>query len=91
MMQLHLDFGLNQKSHLIRVRSKVTLAIESFFARMSEGDEFHAQDLRDYVTALVPGIAPASPDRILRDMRQRGEVDYVVVSRKDSLYRKVGP
>jgi hypothetical protein len=65
------------------------MVIRDFFDRLANGAEFHAQDLRDHVTALVPNTAPSSPDRILRDMRQRGEVQYVVVSRRDSRYRKL--
>ncbi|MCC6409465.1 MAG: hypothetical protein IT453_20065 [Planctomycetes bacterium] len=50
------------------------------------GHEFHAQELRDYVARVHP-TAPASADRILRDLRQRGDVRYVLVSRSKSLYR----
>lgn len=86
MTQLSLDF--DQKEQLNRVRSKVALAILEFFGTLQHGDTFHAQQLRDHVASLVP-VAPASPDRILRDMRQRGELDYEIVNRRESLYRKV--
>ena len=84
--QLTLDF--DQQSNLQRVKSKTAGAILAFFDSLHVGDEFCAQQLRDYVAALVP-VAPASPDRILRDMRQRGQLNYEVVSRSQSLYRKL--
>lgn len=52
--------------------------------------EFHVDDLRQYVSAQVGGyIAPASPDRILRDLRQKKKVNYEVVSRSKSLYKSL--
>lgn len=56
------------------------------FCRSRIGREFHAQELRDYVARVHP-TAPASADRILRDLRQRELVQYVLVSRSRSLYR----
>ena len=47
---------------------------------------FHADDLRDYVSAHVQ-TAPASADRILRDLRARGEIGYTVTNRRKSLYQ----
>lgn len=51
------------------------------------GERFHADDLRAYVTNTVGACAPGSADRILRDLRTRGALDYVVLSRSKSLYR----
>jgi hypothetical protein len=52
--------------------------------------EFHVESLRRYVSDHVGGyIAPGSPDRILRALRQKGAVDYVVVNRRQSLYKAV--
>ena len=39
------------------------------------------------VRARVGETAPGSADRVLRDLRQRGSIDYEVVSRRSSLYR----
>lgn len=89
--QLMMDFE-TQDQNLKRVKSKTAVAILQFFDTLEVGSEFHAQELRDFVAKLVPvapRVAPASPDRILRDMRQRGELNYEVVSRSKSLYRKV--
>lgn len=71
-----------------RVRS-VIAAIVLAFCRSRIGREFHAQELRDYVARVHP-TAPASADRILRDLRKRGLVAYVLVSRRRSLYRVEG-
>lgn len=50
--------------------------------------EFHVDEMRQYVSANVDGyVAPASPDRILRMLRQKGAVNYTVISRSRSLYR----
>jgi len=84
-MQLNLDF--DQASHLHRVTSKTSAAIAEFFAKLEVGATFHAQELRDYVAAQVP-VAPASPDRVMRKLRQVGEINYELVDRRGSLYRK---
>jgi len=86
MTQLQLDF--EQAAQLQRVRGSTAWAISEFFTGLQAGQEFHADDLRRYVAERV-SVAPASPDRVMRDMRKRGEIDYTVVSRSDSRYRKL--
>ncbi len=50
--------------------------------------EFHADELRAHISRHTDGhSAPASADRILRDLRRKGKVQYAVVSRRQSLYR----
>jgi hypothetical protein len=90
-MQLNLDF--DQASHLHRVTSKTSAATTSaataeFFAKLEVGATFHAQELRDHVAAQVL-TAPASPDRVMRKLRQVGEINYELVDRRGSLYRKL--
>lgn len=53
--------------------------------------EFTAQELRLSVMAKVAPtkIAPGSPDRVLRDLRQRKLVNYILISRVKSLYKAV--
>jgi hypothetical protein len=85
-MQLSLNF--DQASHLTRVTSKTSAAIAEFFAKLDVGATFHAQELRDHVAAQVL-TAPASPDRVMRKMRQVGEINYELVDRRGSLYRKL--
>lgn len=54
--------------------------------RRSGGGFFTAEELRLYLTRFK-GAAPGTPDRILRDMRAKGLIDYVVTNRKKSEYR----
>lgn len=68
-----------------RVREKIAPAIKEY-GRTMRGQEFHMDDLRRYVARFVGPVAPASSDRILRDLRQRKQIDYVVVSRRKSTY-----
>ena len=50
---------------------------------------FHMQELTEYVQAREPS-APASADRILRDLRSKGLVAYEVKDRRASLYELKG-
>ena len=46
------------------------------------------EDLRRYVEEGLGGkIAPDSPGRILRQLRQHGHLDYTVIYRAESIYR----
>ena len=76
-----------QQRQLDRVESRITTAVLDFCAgRITDGRPvFAASELRAYVDARHAG-APGSPDRVLRDLRQRGRVAYNVVSRAASLY-----
>jgi ribosomal protein S25 len=47
---------------------------------------FHVDDLRQHVLGQVAQIAPDSPGRILRLLRERGRLDYIVLNRRQSLY-----
>jgi DNA-binding PadR family transcriptional regulator len=78
-----------QTENLGRVRDSIAPHIIRFI-RERAGREFHGADLQQYVASQVNGfIAPGSPDRILRDLRKRGVVDYELLSRSRSLYRAV--
>lgn len=83
-MTAQLDlFGGEHKENLERVAGAIA-QIVLHFCRMR--NEFHMEELRQYV--VDRGIvAPASPDRILRWLRQKGFLDYEVINRRDSLYR----
>ena len=72
------------KEELNRVRSAIKGSILEFLP--GAGEEFHVEALRKYV-ADRHQVAPASPDRVLRSLRQDGVIDYEVVSRRQSLYR----
>ncbi len=75
-----------QRRHLRRVSSALATPILAFCAaRLASGDAtFHMADL---VQAVGASASPDSPSRILRDLRQKGAVNYEVVSRRESLYR----
>jgi DNA polymerase III delta prime subunit len=57
------------------------------FSMLHAGRMFHVEELRQYVRSRVPEIAPDSPGRILRALRQERQLDYVIVNRRDSLYQ----
>lgn len=77
----------DQTSNLTRVSEAIAAHVTAFIASHI-GKEFHVESLRRFVFEHTEGyVAPASPDRILRDLRQKGRVNYEVVSRSKSLYR----
>lgn len=51
--------------------------------------EFTAQELRSAVLNIIPAIAPGSPDRILRALRQQKKINYVLISRVRSRYKAI--
>lgn len=81
--------------YLEKVSARIGHAVMSFYVHRVErrAFQFHADELRNWVIAEVDIAAPASADRILRDLRQKGRLDYVLVSRSQSLYefRDNGP
>jgi len=49
---------------------------------------FTADQLRFYVNNnVVGGVSPSSADRVLRQLRQSGKLDYAVINRGKSIYR----
>ncbi len=52
-------------------------------------NHFYMEALRSYIFRHGVTCAPASPDRILRDLRRRGQVNYKVVRRDKSLYQVI--
>jgi hypothetical protein len=74
--------------HLARVGARIGPTVLAFLrSRLAEGKpEFVMADLHEYVTRVY-GVAPASPDRILRDLRAKGLCAYEVVNRRASRYR----
>jgi hypothetical protein len=74
-----------QSRELGRVADRLRPAILAFAAERG-ASLWHAHDLHTYVLERV-GAAPASADRVLRLLRQEGALSYVVVNRRQSLYR----
>lgn len=69
-----------------KVRTEPTIGslVETF---VSKNTRFNAADLRKYIAFKLKGKpAPASSDRILRDLRAEGKINYRVVNRRESLY-----
>ena len=73
-----------QREQLTRVSGRIAEAIIAF---CREHIEFHAEELRASVRAACGEVAPGSCDRVLRDLRKRGRLNYMVVSRAASRYR----
>jgi hypothetical protein len=74
-----------QKQHLDSVSSRIAGAILDFM-RLHDGLNFFADDLRKHVTAKCGIIAPDSAGRVMRDLRDRGLIEYQVKNRSQSLY-----
>ena len=70
-----------------RVTTRIGPLIEAFWAWKitCQDATFRAEALR-YVCEASGLMAPASADRILRALRQAGKINYVVLSRRGSLY-----
>ncbi len=50
---------------------------------------FTATELRQFVQHHNFGTAPASADRIMRNLRKSGKINYAVVNRSKSLYEAI--
>ena len=82
-----------QTLELNRVRLKVADIVFAF-CRQREADKaldgvFRLNELVEYVRRRVQGsgLVVDSVSRILRDLRQRGRIEYVILDRSDSLYK----
>jgi hypothetical protein len=73
-----------QQTQLKRVRSRIGECVLGF-CRLYEGRSFTASQLHQWVDDRMTA-APGSADRILRNLRQRGEVQYTILSRAGSVY-----
>lgn len=78
----------NQPAQLARVRHGIASAVQDFHNSIKHGQTCHLSELSEYVKAQT-GCNPNSPDRILRDLRQHGVLNYEVVSRTRSEYRSL--
>lgn len=77
-----------QPRQLARVTGRIGETVLAF-CRAHVGHQFHASELSTYVMAHCGG-APASADRVLRQLRREGYVQVELVDRAGSLYRVVG-
>lgn len=88
-IQMSIDWEQHQPN-LDRVESRIGGSILRFFSGLEPGTKFHVEQLRTWILEDVGILAPASADRVLRDLRQKGKLDYHVVNRRQSLYQ-IGP
>jgi len=75
-----------QAEELERVSERIGSAVLTFLLRVGTGGQFHAEALRDWVVSEVHA-APSSADRVLRELRLKGAIDYKVLNRRQSLYQ----
>jgi hypothetical protein len=75
-----------QQRNLDRVKVSIADVIIEFFEMRRIGDRFFAADLHRFVGSRAQ-IAPASADRVMRDLRHANVINYCVVSRSRSEYR----
>jgi hypothetical protein len=59
--------------------------LKFYWDRLIRAPYFHMTELHAFVEEEL-SIAPASPDRVLRALRQQGELDYDVIDRRGSFY-----
>jgi hypothetical protein len=81
-------FDPEQATHLARVADRIGGHILAFCRERARAraPEFHMDELVAFVQTRLGG-APDSPSRILRALRQAEAIDYLVLNRRDSLYR----
>lgn len=80
------ESAYEQQQHLARVTSAIGKAVLAF-CRLHQ--TFHAAELQAHVSGEC-STAPASADRVLRELRKRGLVSYRVLNRAESLYQITG-
>ena len=68
-----------------RVADTIWPLIMEFYRAKEKKPVFFCDELRRFIARQVT-VAPASPDRILRMMRQAGALDYKVTDRSNSEY-----
>jgi hypothetical protein len=74
-------------TELSRVSERISASIVHFASVTTQA--FFMDDLRKHVTSAVGEVAPDSPGRVLRDLRQKKQLNYRVISRSESLYEFV--
>ncbi len=87
MTQSEFDFN-EQSENLSRVTGRLASSIVEFFGPRL-GQRFHVEELLAYVRSQVGEVAPDSPGRVMRLLRREKRINYVVVSRSESLYEVV--
>lgn len=83
--------NLTENQDIKRVGLNLNQVIVEFWKQKlnSVSARFTATELRQYVQKHNFGTAPASADRILRNLRAAKKVNYAVVNRSKSLYEMI--
>lgn len=78
-----------QRENIERVSTQIAGYVTKFIdAHLDK--EFRVEELHKYVASELDGyVAPGSPDRIMRLLKQQGRVDYIVLNRRRSLYKAI--
>lgn len=84
---------LEQGAQLERVTSELAQRVLAFceVRRKINEPRFRADELREHINLSGVAVAPGSPDRVLRELRKRGLVDYEVIDRRRSIYELKNP
>ena len=76
---------MNQQTiNLARVTAAIGKDVLEFCDSRGVKGTFHADELHTFVGKHV---APASADRVLRHLRQKGYLDYIILDRRASFYQ----
>lgn len=79
----------DQQENLTRVSEVIGQLVMNFYrSTLETGAPWHMGDLTKYVAGRTT-TAPDSAGRILRSLRQSGKLNYVVLSRSESLYESL--
>lgn len=85
-MKAKADDYRRQKEEIERVSEKVSQHVIDFFEQHGPGYEFNLHEITLYVMQRVK-CSPTSPYRIMASLKSKNQVNYTVLSRKESLYR----
>ena len=80
------DPQTEQEQQLERVSGNIAPHILEF-RRIMTDSIWNATALHTFVRERRAGTAPASADRVLRDLRKRGHLNYKIINRRKSLYQ----
>lgn len=87
--QRHRAPATEQEQELLRVEGAIANLVQQFFDGLEVGKQFCMSDLTRFVQDYHQ-CAPDSPGRVARQMKKTGQVQYEVVCRAHSKYRKTG-
>lgn len=81
--------SVEQATQMAHVMGRVAKLVMAFARRKKRPYDFNAKDLQVYCEERTGEhhIAPGTADRVLRQLRKDGRLNYVVLDRTKSLYR----